>query len=269
LQLAATTPSANAAQRFIIEAESGAVQNGDIVRCCAPIFLKIASPSSCFRSKYVAPAARHGTDGSVRLLEDPSTWRLQPGRATHFYHAAPLRVGIECALVKKCATRVRWFGRGPHESYPDRLDGAPIGQWDGRVIDQTFRYCRPQETGNKMETRWMALSDDSGSSGTLVLALGTPLSMQCHHHPLDDFDTLPESRTNRVRHGADLEAKDLTTLCVDGAMAGVGGIDSWGNLPLPQYLLSLDRPVEWAFALRPFSANDDPASLATALVDAT
>jgi hypothetical protein len=91
--------------------------------------------------------------------------------------------------------------------------------------------------------------------------------MQCHHHLLSDLDTLPETRTNRVRHGAELEQHNLTTLCIDGAMAGVGGIDSWGNLPLPQHLLNLDQPVEWAFALRPFAGLDDPAALVAELVD--
>lgn len=263
--LTADTPAATATQRFVLEPAAGGELAGQLVRCGAPILLKGCNPAGGSRPEFIVPGAEHA-DGDASLSEAKSTWRFHRGRAANYFHAAPLRVGIECALERSCATRVRWFGRGPHESYPDRHDGAPVGQWDGRVADQTFRYCRPQETGNKMETRWMALSDDAGESGTLVLSLSAPLSMQCHHHALADLDTLPETRTNRVRHGAELEQQDLTTLCVDGAMAGVGGIDSWGNLPLPQHLLSLDQPVEWAFALRPFVGLDDPAALVADLV---
>ena len=64
---------------------------------------------------------------------------------------------------------MRWHGLGPHESYPDRKAGVRVGRWEGSVASQTFRYCRPQENGNKMGTRWMALSDGSGSAGLLPL----------------------------------------------------------------------------------------------------
>ena len=142
-----------------------------------------------------------------------------------------------------------------------------VGRWDGTVAGQTFKYCRPQENGNKLETRWMALSDEEGGSGLLVVALGAPLSMQCHHYLPEDFDVLPDSATPRVRHGAQLAERDLTLLCVDGAHAGVGGIDSWGSQPLPQHRLSFDEPIEWAFVLKPFGEGDPPpAELARSLV---
>ena len=41
-------------------------------------------------------------------------------------------------------------GRGPHESYLDRKEGAALRVWDGAVEAQTFRYCRPQENGAKV-----------------------------------------------------------------------------------------------------------------------
>ena len=86
----------------------------------------------------------------------------------------PLRIGLEIALCRADATRVRWFGRGPHESYPDRYAGARGGQWEGSVGEQTFRYCRPQENGKKLEPRWMALASDDGARGTLLAARHAP-----------------------------------------------------------------------------------------------
>ena len=127
----------------------------------------------------------------------------------------PLRIGLEIALCRADATRVRWFGRGPHESYPDRYAGARVGQWEGSVGEQTFRYCRPQENGNKLDTRWMA-SPPMTARGTLVVS-GAPLSMSCHHFsPADDFGTRPGTKTPVVRHGGALVERDLTTVCVDG-----------------------------------------------------
>ena len=55
-----------------------------------------------------------------------------------------------------------------------------LGKWSGTVGAQTYRYVRPQENGNKYETRWLALSDAAeGGSGTLVVSQAAPLSMSC------------------------------------------------------------------------------------------
>ena len=71
-----------------------------------------------------------------------------------------------------------------------------------------------------------------------------------------DFDCEPDSTTPNVRHGAMLREKPFTTLCIDGAHAGVGGIDSWGSQPLSQHRLSLEQPIQWAFVLRPFGTAE-------------
>jgi len=80
--------------------------------------------------------------------------------------------------------------------------------------------------------------------------------MGCHHYDVDDLDCLPDSKLARHRHAADLVEREHTTLTVDGAHAGVGGIDSWGSLPLPEHRLSGDRTYEWAFAMQPFGEGD-------------
>jgi len=223
--------------------------------------LGLVAPST--PSLYLAPPAlAAGGDAPVRVVGQKAAWTMHAGE-----RAPPTRIGFQMGLHRERASRVRWHGRGPHESYPDRQAGARVGVYDAPVAAQTFRYCRPQENGNKLDTRWMALSNDAGSAGLLVVALGSPLSMQCHHFDLDDFDVQPDSKIPRVRHGALLEEKPLTTLCIDGAHAGVGGIDSWGARPLPQHQIAMEQPLEWAFALRPYATETDaePASLAREL----
>ena len=131
-------------------------------------------------------------------------------------------------------------------------------------------YCRPQESGNHFECRWMALSDAAGGRGTLLTADSGPLSMGCgHFDPARDLDTVPGTATPRVRHGAGLVERDLTCLTVDGAQAGVGGIDSWGQRPLEAHRIDGARPCAWACTLRPFGAADGaPAELAARLREA-
>eukprot|EP00929_Paragymnodinium_shiwhaense_P078999 TRINITY_DN41006_c0_g1_i1.p1 TRINITY_DN41006_c0_g1~~TRINITY_DN41006_c0_g1_i1.p1 ORF type:complete len:1244 (+),score=201.97 TRINITY_DN41006_c0_g1_i1:43-3774(+) len=173
--------------------------------------------------------------------------------------AAPARVGFKGTLADGFET-VEWFGRGPHESYLDRHASARVGRFKGEILEQTFKYIRPQENGNKFETRWMALQRASGSSTAacrgLLLAAGSPnftLGMQCHRFPLSEFDG-PDVKTQQpILHGGDLTPKGETDICIDVAMMGVGGIDSWGNKPLEQHMLGSGDRFEWSFALVPFT----------------
>ena len=46
---------------------------------------------------------------------------------------------------------------GPIENYEDRNSGAHIGIYNSSVKDMSYSYVRPQENGNRMDTRWLNL----------------------------------------------------------------------------------------------------------------
>ena len=168
--------------------------------------------------------------------------------------AAPARVGLRCSLAKSLE-HVEWFGRSPHESYVDHFISARVGRFAGPILDQTFKYVRPQENGNKHETRWMALRTAKAASGLLVRAEGAPCGMRCHRYTLADFDGSRIIQQQKVRHGGELEPRPETVLCVDAAQMGVGGIDSWGAKPLTQHLRSKTEPLSWAFRFVSLAAD--------------
>jgi beta-galactosidase len=146
---------------------------------------------------------------------------------------------------------LRWFGRGPHESYSDRKTGAAVGLYEGRVADQFHDYSRPQETGNKVDVRWLAVRRPDGTGLALI---GQPLlSVTALPFPYADLDYYPGEQ----RHGADLVPKDLTTLNIDLAQMGLGGDNSWGFWPLEKYRLP-PGPYAYSFRLRAFAADEDP-----------
>lgn len=66
------------------------------------------------------------------------------------------RVGVRFALPKRFSM-VRWFGRGPHENYPDRNASALVGVWE--QPPDRLPYLVPQEYGLRTETRWLELID--------------------------------------------------------------------------------------------------------------
>ncbi|TCP67630.1 beta-galactosidase [Sphingomonas sp. PP-CE-1G-424] len=160
----------------------------------------------------------------------------------------PFRVGLAFAMPTDIKT-VEWYGRGPHESYVDRKTSAPIGLWRGAIAAQNHDYIRPQETGNKVDVRWMELS---GAGRGLRVSGETPLMINALAFPYADLDRHvlgTWKSTDVVPHGQ-------VTLLIDGAQWGVGGDTQWSEVgkPLPQYRVPL-APTRVAFRLAPFAGE--------------
>jgi beta-galactosidase len=172
----------------------------------------------------------------------------------------PFRVGLAFALPTDITT-VEWYGRGPHESYVDRRTSAPIGLWRGAIAAQNHDFIRPQETGNKVDVRWMELS---GAGRGLRVAGARPLMMNALAFPYADLDRKEPGTwksTDVVPHGQ-------VTLLVDSAQYGVGGDTQWSTfgLPLEQYRTK-SAPTNVSFRLTPFAGEGttpDKAQPATA-----
>ena len=106
-------------------------------------------------------------------------------------------------------------------------------------------YVRPQETGNRTDTRWVALSD--GHVGLVAVA-----------DRLFDFSALPyadedldEGPVKTHRHQSDLRPRDHVVLDLDHRHMGVGGDTSWGARVHPQYRVPA-RDWRWRVRLVPF-----------------
>jgi beta-galactosidase len=71
------------------------------------------------------------------------------------------RVGLQLELLPQFSW-VSWYGRGPHENYPDRKTGSLLGVYSSRVESLYVPYIRPQENGNRSDVRWLVLKDSEG-----------------------------------------------------------------------------------------------------------
>ena len=163
------------------------------------------------------------------------------------------RIGIKMSLPGDF-DEVTWFGRGPHESYIDRKTSAAVGLYHGSVWDQTFQYVRPQETGNKTDVRWMALSN--GKIGLMVKGSPT-FDGSVHQYPYEDLDYVPRGQ----KHGKlNLQQKDQVDWLIDLKQMGVGGDNSWGARPHDQYTLSPGN-YDYSFMLIPFEVGTDLTKL--------
>jgi len=150
---------------------------------------------------------------------------------------------------------VRWLGRGPHASYADRKTGASVGLFAGPVAEQFHDYSRPQETGNKVDVRWLAISNEAGSGLSVI---GQPhASVTALPFAYADLDLVPGGQ----KHGADLVPTGQVTLNIDFAQMGLGGDNSWGFWPLDKYRLPA-KTYEYSFRLRAFAEGEDPRKFA-------
>jgi beta-galactosidase len=74
------------------------------------------------------------------------------------------KVGIS-AKIPACYSDIVWFGKGPHESYPDRLDGAYLGMYTHTPAELETAYIMPQENGNRSGVRSILLSGKNVPAG--------------------------------------------------------------------------------------------------------
>ena len=163
------------------------------------------------------------------------------------------RFGLKMTLTGDF-TKLNWFGRGPHESYWDRKTSAAVGLYKSDVWSQTFQYVRPQETGNKTDVRWMAVSN--GKIG--LMAKGLPkFDGSVHQYPYKDLDHVRYGQ----KHGKlDIQPKDQVDWLIDYKQMGVGGDNSWGARPHKQYTLT-PKVYNYSFLLIPFEERTDLTQL--------
>jgi beta-galactosidase len=141
------------------------------------------------------------------------------------------RFGMQWILPKGF-NKLEYYGRGPQENYQDRNFGANVGLYKQTVDEQYFHYVIPQETGNKTDIRWYKIANAKGKG--LFIHSDSLLSISALHYFDSDLDNgLKQSQ----EHAADLQKRQQTQLNIDLRQMGVGGIDSWGAIPLQQYLL--------------------------------
>ena len=157
---------------------------------------------------------------------------------------------------------VEWYGRGPHENYWDRRTGAAVGRYTAPVSELAHHYVRPQETGTRTDTRWVAVTDGSGT-GLIVTGLPT-VSFSALPYTIEDLDA---GETKAQRHWADLVPRDEVTLAVDYLQQGIGGDDSWGAVAHHEYTL-WPREMGFRFLLRPLRTDEDPDGLIGTVPDA-
>lgn len=155
------------------------------------------------------------------------------------------RFGMQMVLSDRF-TEIEYYGRGPYENYWDRKDAAQIGRYKQKVENQFYSYVRPQETGTKSDIRWWKLMDRDNRG--FMFTSNKFFSSSALHFLQESLDDGDDALKNR--HGGEMEQQNLTTFSIDLLQMGVGGINSWGALPLQEYQLPY-QDYEFEFTITP------------------
>ena len=158
------------------------------------------------------------------------------------------RFGLRPTLETRYG-RVRYAGLGPGESYMDKRRASWPGVFTFAVAEQTCEYLRPQDYGNRQDTRWAAVTREDGLG--LLIAGGEPFA----------FSALPYTREEleRTGHNYELEEAGRTVLSVDAWQSGIGS-HSCGPWLAKEYCV----PHEFSFRLGfcPLKAGEKPEDAA-------
>ena len=152
------------------------------------------------------------------------------------------RIGLQ-AMLSPTLENVSWYGRGPIENWPDRKDAAFVGRYTSTVTDMEEFYVRAQSMGERCDTRWLTLTDNSGK-GLRIDGDGQTFDFCAIH--VTDRDL------NDVKYGHRIPEirRAEVVLTLDAWLRGIGNA-SCGPGPLPTYDYQPGATHTLAFRISP------------------
>ncbi len=136
---------------------------------------------------------------------------------------------------------IAWYGRGPHPTYADR-NVERVGINHSTVAQEWVDYSRPQENGNKMDVRWVTMTDNDGTG---LKFTGAPLiNFSAAHYSREEMET--------SRYTFEMEPLKSVFLNIDLKQMGVGGYNSWTARALPEKDFRIrNEPMKYTYRMEP------------------
>ncbi len=199
-------------------------------------------------AKYALPDGRHVNltytvtgDGRV---EAALKWKDKPVQSVPEF-------GLMLTLPAACR-RVVYYGLGPGESYADFFHGVHMGLFTYDAHTALQPYFTPQESGARTGVRAAAVTDADGCglwfSGDGIMFSALPWTP----HELEN-----------ARHAYELPPKTKTVVrCAKGQL-GLGGDNTWGARPHPEYHLPLAKGETFRFCFGGLGGAEPSGALNT------
>lgn len=169
--------------------------------------------------------------------------KVQVSNAITVANSAPEMVKMGMMMhIPNQFDKMEWFGRGPHESYQDKKTSAAVSRYVASVKNDYFSYPQPQESSNKVDVRWLQLTNKEGVG--IKITGQSLLSVSAIPYASDVIQ--------KARHSYDLYPTDFINVNIDLKQMGIGGDDSWdkNGEPHPEFMLK-DKMYEYTFVISP------------------
>ena len=166
-----------------------------------------------------------------------------------------------------------WYGLGPEECYPDRMEGARMGIYTRTPEENCSPYLVPQECASRAGCRWLQVEDENGNvlkfqagvnEGDTAEAMAeAAMAGAAEENGAFNRDAKKETRPafqasvlpftaeelETAMHWDELPSPQYTNVCIYSAMRGVGGDDSWGAPVYPEYCVSAEKDQVLRFTI--------------------
>lgn len=140
---------------------------------------------------------------------------------------------------------VSYFGLGEKESYPDRYRPFKFGSYETTATDMYEHYVRPQECGNRFNTRYAEISNGDGI-GLKFASLGSePFCFKALHYTADEMI--------EAAHDFELPEITKTVLNIDWK---VNAISENGSVDIPKFSRNFgQKDIDFGFRIVPFAKD--------------
>ncbi len=135
--------------------------------------------------------------------------------------------------------KVRYYGRGDVENYPDMKEHTKIGVYE-REGDFGEKMIVPQNSGERCDMRSAEVTD--GESGLMFIADKKAFSFNLNHYSDNDLE--------KWKHIIDYRDLDATYVNIDGFLGGIGS-NSCGPLPEKKYRIPNKTSLRYSFIIAP------------------
>ena len=130
------------------------------------------------------------------------------------------------------------------ENLPDMNAQAPVGIYESTVPEMHENYIKPQDNGNHGGTKYLRLTDTTGTG--LQFFSASKFSFSVHDYT--------QALLSEAKHREDLRAQNTTFLSIDGFMRGAGS-NACGPDALEQYRFTFRDEIEFKFAVQPVNGK--------------
>lgn len=194
----------------------------------------------------------HIAFSTAGLKNSVATYKVYPDGKLYVFHSAiptkgMLRFGYQMTM-ESSMEYITWYGRGPKPTYIDRKLGSKIDLYESSVTDFEYRYMRPQESSNRCDVRYFALTDKEGFGIRVDAYYDNPINFSAYHYTTDGLE--------KATHINDIPYADITTVNIDHRQLGVGGDLPGQAFVREPYTMPKNQKQEYSFVITPIGRKD-------------